>query len=454
MTVVVMHGGTESYLLCLRKSDRPGRVMKLSMLRAHKIRLIKNGPQVTYCARAAGTARYAHNWCLNVDDAYYSFNGERLSDYDLRKLWNTHRKALLPWTYEVTKHAGDSGVDHYCAARKNWFGSLKKRKKNPKQALHFRKPKLKTKRRSKKSFTLYGTDFRVEDQRLILPKLGSVRMTERVRFHGRITSVTISEQGGHWYASFLVELSEDYVYPHRCETQAVVGIDVGLNAHLTLSTGEKEPNPKLYRRHARKIKKAQRALSRKQKGSRNRDKACHRLNAEYVRLGSHRIDHLHQMTTRVVKRFRFIGLEDLAVMNMMKNHSLAAALADARFGEIRRQLQYKAEWAGCLFTFADRFYASSKLCSVCGHKHDALKLSDREWTCPQCGTHHDRDINAARNLETLARGLRESLNACVTVSSETTMSGVAVRQSLASKDARAAVPIQECFASLTSVSEL
>lgn len=416
------------------------------MLRGHKIKLIETAEQRMYFERSAGTARYAHNWCLNVAEAYFTLSGKAHSDYDLLKLWNAHRALMLPWTYEITKHAGDSGVKHYCAARKNWFSSLKKRKANPKAGLHFRKPKLKTKRRSKKSFTLYEigkNGLHVDGNRLIIPKLGPVRMTTGVRFPGRITSVTISEQGGHWFASFLVELSEDYVYPHRCETQAVIGIDLGLNAHLTLSTGVKEPNPKFYRRYERKIKRAQRTLSRKKEGSRNREKARRQLNEEYARLGNRRTDHLHQMTAKVARLFRFIGLEDLTVANMMKNHSLARALADASFGEIRRQLLYKAEWSGSHVAVADRFFPSSKLCSVCGYKNEELALSDREWTCPQCGTRHDRDINAAQNLEKLARGLRESLNACITASSETPKRSVAVRKPRKPKGLRAAVTIQE-----------
>ena len=408
--------------------------------RAHRIRLCSTTAVRAYFNRAAGTARYAHNWCLNLADAYFRLNGETLSDFDLKRLWNTHRKNALPWTYEVTKHAGDSGIDYYCAARKNWFNSLKKRKTNPKLTLHFRRPKLKTKRRSKKSFTLY--EVVVDDVTLNVPKLGPVRMTERVRFPGKIKYVTISEQGGHWFASFLVELSEDYIYPHRCETQAVVGIDLGLNTQLTLSTGEKLSNPKFYRQHERKLKRVHRALSRKQKGSRNREKARQHLNEAYAHLSDLRLDHVHQMTTGAVRQFLWIGVEDLAVANMVKNHLLARALADASFGEIRRQLQYKTEWAGSHLVVADRFYPSSKLCSVCGYKHDALKLKDREWTCPQCGTRHDRDVNAARNLESVARGSRDTLNACVTAPPE-----MEKRRSCGktrrSKDRRAAAPIQE-----------
>jgi putative transposase len=138
-------------------------------------------------------------------------------------------------------------------------------------------------------------------------------------------------------------------------------------------------------------------------------------------------------------------VEDLAVANMMKNHSLARALADASFGEIRRQLLYKAEWSGSQLAVADRFFASSKICSVCGYKHDALKQGDREWTCPGCGTLHDRDINAARNLEKVARGLRDTLNACVTALPEQRSRN----KPRWSKGPRAAAKIQECPAPST-----
>lgn len=427
------------------------------MLRSHKIRLFATAAVRSYFDRAAGTARYAHNWCLNVAQAYFTLNGETLSDFDLRKLWNAYRRRVLPWTYEVTKHAGDSGVDHYCASRENWFRDLKKRKASPKHTRHFRRPKLKTKRRSKKCFTLHEigkSGLHVEGSRLIVPKIGPVQMTEHIRFPGKIKQVTISEQGGHWFASFLVELSEDYVYPHRCETQAVVGIDLGLNAQLTFSTGEKLPNPKFYRRYERKLKRVHRALSRKKKGSRNREKAKRHLNTAYACLKNLRTNHLHQLTTKeVVSQFQWIGVEDLAIANLMKNHSLARALADASFGEIRRQLQYKTEWAGSHLVVADRFYPSSKLCSVCGYKHNMLQLSDREWTCPRCGTHHDRDINASQNLESVARGSRDTLNACVTAPPE-----MEERRSRSktrrSKDPRAAATIQECCALTALASEL
>jgi putative transposase len=390
-------------------------------LRAHKIRMIPAAAEIVYFNRCTGTSRYAFNWSLSHSDAHYREHGKLISDNDLKKAWNAHRKVALPWSYEVTKHASDSGVLNFCAARANWFRDLKKQKVGWKG--RFRRPRLKSKHRSKKSFTLY--EIAATDRHLIVPKLGPVKMTETVRFPGKIKSVTISEQGGHWFASFLIELSEDYVYPHRCETQAVVGIDVGLNAHLALSTGEKMANPKFYRRFERRIKRAQRALSRKKKGSKNRQRAIFCLARLHDHVGDLRADHLHQMTTSIVRQYRYIGLEDLGVTNMLKNHSLSRALSDANFGEIRRQIEYKAEWAGGHVAIADRFYPSSKLCSACGHKNEELTLADREWTCPECGTRHDRDVNAARNLEKVACGLRETLNACVIDASEARTIGVA-----------------------------
>lgn len=420
-----------------------------SMLRSHKILIHSVATDRAYFTRSAGTERYAFNWCLNINNAYYTLNGETLSDFDLVRLWNAHRKLMLPWTYEVTKHAGESGIKHFCAARANWFSALKKRKGGTKDSKGFRRPKLKTKRHSKKTFAFHGQhDFKVNGRELTVPKHGTVRLAVSVRFSGKIQNVTISEQGGQWFASFMVELPEDYVYPHRCETQAVVGIDLGLNAHLALvsETIEKKiPNPKFYRQFERKLKRDHRALSRKEKGSRNRERAKRQLASDYKRLTNLRTNHLHQMTSEIVRLYRWIGGEDLAVANLMKNHSLARALADASFGEIRRQLQYKAEWAGSHLAIADRFFASSKICSVCGYKHDVLRQKDREWTCPSCGTLHDRDINAARNLEAVARELRDTINACVTALPEQRSRS----KPRWSKGPQAAARIQECLTSST-----
>lgn len=395
-------------------------------LRAHKIRLVPTIAQTAYFARCAGTSRFAYNWALCHSGTFYREHGKTISDYDLKKVWNAHRKAALPWSYEVTKHAADSGILNFCSARANWFRDLKKRKTGAKG--HFRSPRLKSKHRSKKSFTLHGVGedgLRVDGFIFTVPKLGRVKMTEAVRFPGKIKFVTVSEQGGYWFASFFIEISEDHVYPHRCETQAVIGIDLGLSAHLTLSTGEKKVNPKFYRLFERRLKKAQRFLSRKQKGSNNRQKATAYLSRLHARIGDLRDDHLHQITTKIVRRYRFIGIEDLSVANMVKNRLLARALSDANFGEIRRQIEYKAKWAGSHVALADRFFPSSKLCSVCGRKNEELTLADREWTCSACGTRHDRDVNAARNLEKVACGLRETLNACITDASETGTIGVA-----------------------------
>jgi putative transposase len=170
-------------------------------------------------------------------------------------------------------------------------------------------------------------------------------------------------------------------------------------------------NPKSLKHHERKLKRCQRTLCRRKKGSRNRDKARSRLSRVYQRITWVREAALHKMTSWVVANFRYIGIEDLNVKGMVKNHCLAKSLSDASFGEIRRQLEYKSKLSGGHIALADRFYPSSKKCHVCGHILEELDLSVREWTCPQCGAHHDRDFNASVNLDDVARRDRETINA-------------------------------------------
>jgi putative transposase len=239
-------------------------------------------------------------------------------------------------------------------------------------------------------------------------------MTESLRFEGRILSATISRDSvGDWYASFNVEISEDsFVYPHKCESQAFVGVDLGIKTLATCSNGMIFENPKPLAKAQRRLRKRNKALSRKVKGSNNRTKARIHLAKAYRKVTRIRMHHLHNLTSWLVKTFRVIGIEDLNVKGMVKNHKLAKALSDAAFGEFRRQLEYKAKLSGSLLAKADRFFPSSKKCSVCGFKLDSLDLSIREWACPSCGVFHDRDLNAAKNLELVAREYWETLNAC------------------------------------------
>ena len=272
-----------------------------------------------------------------------------------------------------------------------------------------RYPQFKSKRRSRASATFTsGNSFRFRDGQLWLAKMTGpldVRWSRPLPEGAEPSTVTVSrDAAGRWFVSVLVE---ETVEPHP-QTDAAVGIDAGITSLLTLSTGEKIANPRHERRDRQRLAKAQRELSRKQKGSANREKARRKVARVHARIADRRADFLHKVTTRLVRENQALAVEDLTVRNMVRNHSLARAISDASWSELRRMLEYKAEWYGRTVIAVDRFYPSSKTCSACGRIVEKLPLNVREWTCP-CGAAHDRDVNAARNI--LAAGLADRLNA-------------------------------------------
>jgi putative transposase len=220
----------------------------------------------------------------------------------------------------------------------------------------------------------------------------------------------VSEQAGRWYVSLQVE--QEIPDPVFDPEKPTVGVDLGITSLAIVSDGMVYPNPKSYQRHARKLIRLQRSVSRKVKGSQNRKKAVRRLAKTHKRVTDIRTNALHQITTVLAKTKSVIGIEDLHVRGMLKNHHLAGAIADSAMGEFRRQLEYKAKWYGSRVVVAPRFYASSKLCHVCGAKNEELSLAEREWDCPNCGSHHDRDANAAENLKHVAARWADTKNAC------------------------------------------
>ena len=234
-------------------------------------------------------------------------------------------------------------------------------------------------------------------------------MRESLRFNGKIISATISRVADRWFVSITVDTPDSPHLP-KAENQGTVGVDLGVSALATLSTGEKIAGPKPHKALLDRLRRLSRSLSRKQKGSANREKARQKLAKLHARIAAIRQDALHKLTTDLTRRFHTIVIEDLNVRGMVKNRHLARSIADMGFYEFRRQLEYKAAMRGGQVVVADRFYASSKICSACGHKVEALPLSVREWTCPACGVIHDRDVNAAKNLECTASSAGS--NAC------------------------------------------
>jgi putative transposase len=362
------------------------------MLTAHKIRLDPNKAQATYLARAAGVARFAYNWALAEWQRQYAArqNNPALpapSQLTLRRQLNEIKRDQFPWMLEVTKCAPQMAIMHLGEAFKNFF------------AHRARHPVFKRKGRHDR-FTISNDEFRVEDKRIRIPKLGWVRMREKLRFAGRIVSATVSQSAGRWYASITVDTPDLSLPP--AENQGAVGIDLGVSALATLSTGEVFTGPKAMRSLLERLRRLSRALSRKVPGSRNRQKAKLKLARLHERIGNLRHDGLHQITTSLTRRFHTIGVEDLNVRGMLGNQRLARAIADMGFYELRRQLDYKAARRGGQVVAVDRWYPSSKLCSCCGYKLESLALGTRHWTCPGCAAEHDRDVNAAVNLKNMA----------------------------------------------------
>jgi putative transposase len=362
------------------------------MFLAHRIRLDPNNVQATYLIRAAGIARFAYNWALTEwKRQYLASKADPFcpppNEAALRRQLNVIKREQFPWMLEVTKCAPQMAIMQLGRAFQNFFEG------------RARYPSYRSKGRDDR-FTLINDQFLVEDKRLRLPKLGWLRMRESLRFKGRIVSASISLKANHWYASITVDTEDTRSL--QTENQGAVGVDLGITALATLSTGEVVAGPKALRTLLQRLRRLSRALTRKVKGSRNRTKAKIRLARLYARIANLRRESLHQLSTSITRRFHIIGIEDLHIKGMLKNRHLARAIVDMGFGELRRQLQYKAAWRGVQLIVVDRWYPSSKTCSCCGRKLEMLKLGTRQWICPSCGVRHDRDVNAAINLRNMA----------------------------------------------------
>ncbi len=368
------------------------------MLMAHRIALDPNNHQATYFAKAAGTARFAYNWALaewSRQDAAHREDPSlpAPSEIALRRRLNAIKRTEFPWMLEVTKNAPQMAIMQLGQAFRNFFAG------------HAKYPTFRRKGVDDR-FTLTNDQFRLQGRRIRIPHLGWVRMREELRFSGKIVSATVSRAADRWVVAITVDTRDQ---PRRpSEHQGTVGVDLGVLALVTLSTGERIPGPKALRRRLGQLRRLSR--SRKQKGSKNRVKAKTKLARLHARIANIRQDALHQLTSNLTRRFDTIGIEDLNVRGMVRNRRLARCIADMGFGEFRRQLRYKAERQGAVVVVAGRFFPSSKLCSVCGAVQEDMPLAVRLWTCPACHTTHDRDLNAATNLTTYA--VSSTVSAC------------------------------------------
>jgi putative transposase len=363
------------------------------MLIAHRIALDPNNVQATYFARASGVARFAYNWALvHWKRQYEAWKSDpslpKPSQQSLRRQLNAIKREQFPWMLEVTKCAPQMAIIQLGQAFQNFFAGRARYPQFRKKGVHDR-------------FTLTNDQFSIDGCRIRIPNLGWVRMREPLRFAGKLMSATVSRVADRWFVSITVDAPGTSHLP-QAENQGAVGVDLGVSALATLSTGEAIPGPKAHTTLLARLKRLSRSLSRKQKGSANRKKARARLAKLHARIANIRADALHKLTTDLSRRFHTIGIEDLNVRGMVKNRHLARSIMDMSFFEFRRQLEYKAAMRGGEIVVADRFFASSKTCSACRHKLDDLPLSLRQWKCPDCGAVHDRDVNAAINLKKVA----------------------------------------------------
>jgi putative transposase len=382
--------------------------------RAYKTELALNDQQLTACRQHAGAARWAYNWGLARKQDAYRATGTSPSAIDLHRELNALKRTAVPWMYAVSKCAPQEALRNLDNAFAHFFRRCQL-KQQGKLRGKVGYPTRKSKKRGLGGFRLTGTII-VFPGAIQLPRLGRLRLKERGYLPTggvRILSATVSEQAGHWSVSVLVE--QEHAIP--ANRGPVVGVDLGVKKLATLSDGAEEPNPRHLKQRLRKIKRCQRAVSRKPKGSHNRRKAAQRLGKLHRTVANQRANTVQQLTSRLAKTKSVVVIEDLNVSGMLKNRHLAQAIGDVGFGAFRRQLLYKAAWYGCRVVVASRWEPSSKTCSGCGWVDGNLTLADRVFHCEACGLVIDRDLNAAINLSKLAGSSSESLNACGEASS-------------------------------------
>lgn len=370
------------------------------IIKGYKYRIYPTEEQKVQINKTFGCCRFVYNYFLAMRIELYKTEQKSLP-YSKCSSILTQLKKEKEWLKDVDKFSLQNSLKNLDTAHQNFFREIKKGKNN--QGF----PKFKSKKNNYKSYMTNFTNNNIEldfiNNQIKLPKLKWVKSKLHRKFTGKILSATISQiPSGKYFVSFNVECE----HKELPKNKNAIGLDLGISDLLITSDGETFENSKLTHKYEKKLAKLQRQLSKKQKGSKNFHKQRIKIARLHEKITNTRKDNLHKISSQIVKENQFIFSEDLNVKGMVKNHKLAKSIHNASWYELTRQLQYKAEWNDRIYHKVDRFFASSQLCSNCGYINENIKdLSIRKWTCPNCSTNHNRDINASINI--LKQGIKD-----------------------------------------------
>jgi putative transposase len=365
----------------------------MDIKRAYRFRFYPTPEQETLLAQTFGCVRVVYNHMLHLRSEAWEQRQEHMGYHATSAALTLLKKQPeYAWLNDVSSVPLQQALRHLQTAFGNFF------------AKRGRYPQFKRKG-SHQSAEYTASAFRWDGQALKLARMDApldVRWSRQIPQGAKVTTVTVSKDAaGRYFVSLLC----DDVVCAKPEAPSQVGIDLGLTHFAILSDGEKVPAPNTFRKHEKKLAKLQRKLARKKKGSKNRTKARLKVAKLHAKIADIRKDFTHKLSTRLVHENQVITIETLAAKNMQKNRKLAKSIGDAGWAEFVRQLEYKAKWYGREVVKIDRWYPSSKRCSDCGYMVEKMPLKVRQWTCPDCGTNHDRDINAARNILAAGRAV-------------------------------------------------
>ena len=368
------------------------------MYKSYKFRIYPTEQQEEQIQKTFGCCRFVYNQCLTYKINKYKNENISLSRIDVNNWKNQFLKKEYSWLKEVDKSALDYAVINLDNAYRKFFKE------------HRGYPKFKSKKRHRNSYTTecgYSStkptiEISFDKNKIKLPKLKWVKVKAHRKFDGKIKSVTISQvPSGKYFVSILVETTHIPIVSNDC----MIGIDLGIKDLLITSSGEKIDNIRTFAKYEDKLAKEQRKLSCKQKGSNNWNKQRIKVAKIYEKIHNTKIDNLHKISHKLISENQVIVSENLSIVDMLANRNLSKSIIDCAWYELTRQLTYKSDWNNRQYVKIGRFTKSSQPCNVCGYINVEVKdLSVREWTCPECGTVHDRDINAAINI--LNEGLR------------------------------------------------